>query len=288
MTFTIKNTVYRDGTGVPLVLIHAFPVDHHMWDVCAHDIETLADQAGLPSFPIWAPDMPGAGEGPIPDPSLCGTVDDDGAYLQAMDILADSYVELLHQAGFEQAVWVGLSMGGYVMFDIHRRHPEAVAGLGICDTRADGETPEGRRRRLAVAQACEQGTVEPVMHFATPRPGDSSVKRSQECVQLFTRWIRGQRPEGVAWRQRMAAGRPDLTDQLPLITVPAAVVCGALDPSSPPRTMKAMAGAMTGTTVTYTQIEDCGHFSAVEHPDAVAQALVDLRARVEEKKSVAE
>ena len=35
-----------------------------------------------------------------------------------------------------------------------------------------------------------------------------------------------------------------------------------------------------GTDVTFTAIEDCGHFSAVEHPDQVAAALVDLVRRV--------
>ena len=280
MTFVLHNTVYREGEGVPMVLIHAFPVDHRMWDRCADEIIAYSDQDGFPAFPIWAPDMPGAGQSPVPTDSESGTVAPDGALTQALDLLADSYVDLLHRAGYDKAVWVGLSMGGYVMFDIHRRHPETVAGLGVCDTQAAGENEQSRRRRLAVAEACDKGSVEPVMRFATPRPGDSTVKRSPACVRLFTQWIEQQSPAGVAWRQRMAAGRADLTGQLPLISVPTAVVGGSLDPSSPPESMKAMARAMTGTTASFTQIEDCGHFSAVEHPRQVARSLVDVMGRV--------
>lgn len=282
MSFILHNTVYRQGDDIPMVLVHAFPVDHRMWDECARGIIAYSDREGLPSYSLWAPDMPGAGQSPVPTQEDSGAVASDGAFTEALDMLADSYVDLLHQAGYEKAVWVGLSMGGYVIFDIHKRHPEAVAGLGICDTQAAGENEQGRQRRLAVAEACDRGTVEPVMRFARPQAGDSTVKRSQACVDQFTQWIQGQRPAGIAWRQRMAAGRADLGGQLPLVTVPAVVVGGSLDPSSPPERMKALAEAMTGTTVSFTQIEDCGHFSAVEHPRQVARALVDLMKRVEQ------
>ena len=95
-------------------------------------------------------------------------------------------------------------------------------------------------------------------------------------IRQFTDWIQAQRPEGVAWRERMAAGRPDLNDQLPLITAPAAVICGENDPSSAPSVMRPIAEAMTGTNAVFTEIPDCGHFSAYEHPDRVADALLDL------------
>ena len=296
MPITLNNTVYRGGQGTPLILVHAFPVDHRMWDDCAAAVARLADEEGLSPFPIWAPDMPGAGEGPIPGDEPGDTADEaadaareaaiaeasggsaaDGAYERALDLLADAYVDLMHAAGYRSAVWAGLSMGGYVILDIQRRHPDAVAGFAMCDTKADADSPQQRANRLRVASACASGhTVEPVMHFAEANERDSSFKQSAEGEALFTRWIREQRPEGVAWRQRMAAGRPALNDQLPLISAPAAVICGDKDPFSPPSAMKPIVTAMTGTTAAYTEIADCGHFSAVEHPDAVARALVDL------------
>ena len=284
MTFAISNTIHRagePGEGTPLVLVHAFPIDHHMWDECAAAIIRQGDAAGLPAFPIWAPDMPGAGDGPIPDDTQSGGTDPDGAYPHAMDLLADAYVAMLHDAGYDRAVWVGLSMGGYVVLDIHRRHPDAIAGIALCDTKADADDARQRANRTAIADTCiRERTIDPVMHFAHATDADSTFKRSDAGKALFARWIGEQRPDGVAWRQRMAAARPDLNAQLPLIDVPATVLTGDLDPSSPPAVMHPIAAAMTATEPAVVDIADCGHFSAVEHPDQVAAALVDLMHRV--------
>ena len=291
MSIELNNTVYRavaaNAAGavaaapVPLVLVHAFPVDHRMWDVCAERAAALSDARGMRPFAIIAPDMPGAADGVIPPSDDTGIVAADGAYEQALDRVADAYVATLHALGYRRAVWAGLSMGGYVVLDIQRRHPEAIAGLALCDTKPDADSPAARANRLRVADECLAGnTVEPVMHFAQPQPTDSTFKRSPQGVALFTGWIREQSPQGVAWRQRMAAGRPDLRDQLAKVSAPAAVICGSLDPFSPPSAMHPLVDAMTATHASWTEIDDCGHFSAVEQPDAVAGALVDLMARV--------
>ena len=280
----LKNTVYRDGDGhtVPLVLVHAFPVDHRMWDDCAAEIIRQSDEAGLPQFAIWAPDMPGAGDAPVVSDAESGGRAADGAYEHALDLLADAYVDVLHAAGYKRAVWAGLSMGGYVILDIQRRHPDAVAGFAMCDTKGDADTREQRANRVRVAARCEsEHSVDPVMHFADVNPSDSSFKQSAAGKALFTRWILDQKPEGIAWRQRMAAGRPDLNDQLPLISAPAAVICGDKDPFADESRMRTIADAMTGTHVAYTLISDCGHFSAVEHPAQVAAALMALMQRAQ-------
>ena len=232
---TIANTVYRQGEGLPLVLVHAFPVDHRMWDRCAASLIDQADRAGMAPFPVYAPDMPGAGDCPLPEPASCGPADSDGALPGALDAMDQAFVDMVAATGAQKAIWVGLSMGGY-----------------------------------------------PVMHFARPQEGDSTVKRSPAFVQTMTEWIQSQDPRGIAWRERMAAGRPDQSDLVGRIRVPAALVSGRCDPSSPPRTMEPLAQAMrqAGTDVTFTVIDDCGHFSAVEHPDQVAAALLDLVQRV--------
>ncbi|MDF7665571.1 alpha/beta hydrolase [Bifidobacterium sp. ESL0745] len=282
MNIRINNKVYRSGAGVPLILLHAFPVDARMWNECAASLIRLGDERGVAPFPIWAPDTPGAGDASIPDEQTTGAVADDGAYAEAMDKLAEAYVSMLHITGHEKAVWVGLSMGGYIAMDIQRLFAQTVAGLALCDTTTIADSHEARANRLNIAKTCEEdNTVEPVMHFARPQSGDSTVKQSQQFQDLLTGWIHDQRPEGLAWRERMAAGRVDTTDQLAHISVPAAIVSGENDPSSPPEKMRPIAEAMTATDVAFTAIPDCGHFSAVEHPDIVANALLDLVERVQ-------
>ena len=280
---TIANTVYRHGEGLPLVLVHAFPVDHRMWDRCAASLIAQADRAGMAPFPVYAPDMPGAGDCPLPGPASSGPADSDGALPGALDAMAQAFVDMIAATGAQKAIWVGLSMGGYLVEAVARLYPQTVAGLALCDTTMMADRPASRANRLQIARTCEvEGTLDPVMHFARPQEGDSTVKRSPAFVQTMTEWIQSQDPRGIAWRERMAAGRPDQSGLAGSIRVPVALVSGRCDPSSPPRTMEPLAQAMrrAGTDVTFTAIDDCGHFSAVEHPDQVAAALLDLVDRV--------
>ncbi|MBT1165099.1 alpha/beta fold hydrolase [Bifidobacterium felsineum] len=279
MAIELANHIYRDGEGVPVVLMNAYPVDHRMWDVCAKALADLSYLNDVPPFPIWAPDMAGSGESPVPSAEDSGPQMANGAYTEALDRLADAYVDLVKSAGYGQAIWVGLSMGGYVAMDIQRRHPQTVAGLALCDTMAasDGTGGEGR---LAMADAAEQtDSVEPVMHFAKPSEGDSTVKKTPEFITTMTHWIEEQAPAGLAWRQRMTYGRPDMDAVPETISAPTVVVSGELDPTSNPSVMKPLAARIAGAE--FVDIPDCGHFSAVEHPETVARALLSLVRRVQ-------
>lgn len=282
MAIELNNNIYCDGEGTPVVLVHGFPVDHRMWDACAAMLREEAVKQGVKQFAIWAPDMPGAGEGPIPSDEDSGGKDTDGAFPYGLDRMADAYVDLLHAAGHDKAIWVGLSMGGYLILDIQRLHPEAVAALALCDTKADADSSEMRSKRVAIADDCEKtGTHEPVMGFAVPSDADSTVKKSEAYCRQFEKWINEQLADGIAWRERMAAGRPDLNDVLPEIDVPVAVICGDKDPSSPPSVMQPVADAMKKADASMAVIDDCGHFSAYEHPDRVAKALLELVKQVD-------
>ena len=139
MTIELNNNVYADGGNdtetTPVVLVHGFPVDHRMWDECAAALRDQAVKQGVKPFAIWAPDMPGAGEGPIPSDEDSGGKDADGAFPYGLDRMADAYVGLLHAAGYGKAIWVGLSMGGYGALRLALRYPgryAAAASISGC------------------------------------------------------------------------------------------------------------------------------------------------------------
>jgi pimeloyl-ACP methyl ester carboxylesterase len=260
----------------PLVLIHGFPVDHRMWDSAAHEVVARTDaDLGLSKIPVFAFEMPGAGTTPVPSSGDFGDIADDGAYPQALDAMAAAFVDKLHAMGFGKAIWVGLSMGGYAVLAIQRLFPDAVAGLGICDSKPDADSPQARANRLHVAQQAEEGAGwRTVVHFAEPMPDDSAVKKSPEFIRTFTTWIHEQSAEGIAWRQRMAAGRPEQEDVLPTITAPTLLLSGSRDPSSPPAKMRPYLDKIAPAF--FVEIADAGHFTAVEQPGKVADALVEL------------
>ncbi|OTA26255.1 hypothetical protein B9G54_05450 [Alloscardovia macacae] len=263
----------------PLVLIHAFPVDHHVWDATARALTSLLDGSDH-DVTVLAVDMPGAGVNPPADADVVGEVAEDGAYTEAMDRLAESIVRAVEGCGYEKAIYAGISMGGYATLSLARQFPDALAGVALCDTKPDADSAEQRARRLAAAELAERdATLAPVLHFAEPKDGDSAFKKSSTFIEQFRAWINAQTPAGIAWRQRMAAGRRDEWDTLRSISAPAAIISGTRDDSAAPDVMRPMAQALVdggNPHVQFTEILDSGHFTSFEQPEQVARALDEL------------
>lgn len=252
----------RPGTGLPLVLLHAFPLDHRMWE----DAAALVPGAphGAAAQPVLALDLPGLGAAqgvPLPDPSL--------------DAAADAVAAALAEAGHDRAVVAGLSMGGYVALAVLERHPGLVAGLGLLDTKAGADTEEARANRLRIADAVESaGTVDEVLPMADALLGRAA--RDRGTADRVRAWIEAQPPAGVAWSQRAMAARPDRTALLGEFTGPALVLVGEEDQPTPVAEARRTAGLLGVEPVV---VPGAGHLTAVESPDAVAAALGALLGR---------
>lgn len=251
-TATVALHVLRPGSGLPLVLLHAFPLDSRMW----------SDVAPLVAGPVLAVDLPGLGAAQgaaLPEPSL--------------DAAADAVAAALAEAGHDRAVVAGLSMGGYVALALAERHPGLVAGLGLLDTKATEDTADARANRLRVADAVAgAGTVDEVLPMATALLGTAAQERP-ELVARLEALIGAQPPAGVAWSQRAMAARPDRTAVLRDHRGPALVLVGDVDRPTPVAEARRMADALGVEPVV---VAGAGHLTAVESPAAVGAALDDL------------
>lgn len=242
-------------TGVPLVLLNAFPVDRAQWEPL---IALLSDFDG----DIIAFDMPGIGEMPLPDedPSL--------------DLIADAAVLAMREAtGHDAAIWVGCSMGGYVAMAVVQRHLDAVAGLGLLGTRATGDDEAGAARRLEFARDLQgqPGAPDP-RAMAEPLIGTQGSSR-EALVTWVADNITRHSGDGIAWGQRAMAARPTRTEVLRTVDAPAAVVVGELDAITTVQDAQVMADAL-GVEVTV--IPGVGHLCGLEAPQAVFAALNPL------------
>jgi pimeloyl-ACP methyl ester carboxylesterase len=133
---------YSDqGTGLPIVFLHAFPLNRTMW---AQQESALSSQ-----FRIITIDLRGHGESDAP------------LWRYSLDQAADDVRELLDHLGVSQGVFVGLSMGGYILFAIYRKYAERVRGLVLADTRAQADTAEGREGRFQMAQVASSRELLP-------------------------------------------------------------------------------------------------------------------------------
>jgi len=250
-----------DENLLPLVLLHAFPLDSRMWDAAG---------ALIPGpRAVFAVDLPGSPGHTmsLPNPP-------------SLDDSADLVAAALAEAGITRAIVAGLSMGGYTALALLERHPSLVAGLGLLDTKSVADTPEAAANRLARAERLERSdSVDEVLPDADVLLGETSrAARSQVRDQVLA-WIHEQVPSGLAWCQRAMAARPDRTEVIRAFGGPVTVVVGDEDTPTPIAQAETMSKAAHGAPLVV--VRGAGHLTAVEDPAAVAAALADLAQRAD-------
>jgi pimeloyl-ACP methyl ester carboxylesterase len=165
----------------------------------------------------------------------------------------------------------GLSMGGYIAYEILRQAPERVERLALLDTglRADtGERTEGRRKLIATA---EREGVEQAQELLMPllihkaRLGDTAL------VETVTQMATDTGLEAFKRQEAALIGRPDSRPFLPSIRCPTLVLVGQEDALTPPDLAREIAAGIPGAKLEV--VPDCGHLSTLERPEAVNRAL---------------
>ena len=245
----IRLAVTTAGEGPPVVFIHGFPFDHGLW----------RHQMALLGWTSIAPDLRGAGRSPIA-----------GKY--SMQQYAEDLVGMLDQMQLERAVFCGLSMGGYVLFEILRRFPARVRAAVLANTKAVADTPEGKRDRDALAAVAErEGAAAIADRMITKVVGRTSQAERKDVVAEVRAMMLRQPVQGIVGAQRAMRDRPDSTPLLPSIAVPALLIAGDEDQVTPATPMREMARAIRGATITV--IASAGHVSPLEQPRAFNEAL---------------
>jgi len=188
---------------------------------------------------------------------------------------ADDLVMVLDAVGAESAVCCGLSMGGYVLFELMRRHPERVRALVLCDTKAEADTPQGKQGRDELAALAEREGMAPVGERLLPKLlGRTTQSRAPELIKTVRAMVLRSPVTGVAGALRAMRDRPDSTALLGEIRVPTLVVGGAEDELTPPDVMQPMARRIRGAR--YVEVPSAGHLCPLEQPDAVNEVVRDF------------
>lgn len=230
-----------------LLLIHAFPLDAGMW-------EPQRSALGA-RLPIVAPHLPGFG----------GT---QGPEVLTMGLAAAHCVKALDDAGVDTAIVCGLSMGGYVAFELWRVARPRVAALVLANTRAEPDPPEGAAARRALAERLRKDGHGFLVQEPPPLLAEDAPAELQSRV---TAMIAAQTPEAIAAAALGMAERPDSVPDLPGIDVPTLVITGTADRLIPPDVTAGIAGRVPGAELL--RIEGAGHLSNLEAPEAFDAAL---------------
>jgi 3-oxoadipate enol-lactonase len=239
----------RHGSGVPLVLLHGYPLDHTTWDEVVPLLEN--------DFDLVIPDLRGFGQSDLVEEQY--TIAD-----MAADIAA-----LLDKLGIETTYIAGHSMGGYVSLAFVRNYSERVLGLGLVSSQALGDSPERRDGRYASADEIMRTGVEPVSGSMSPK------LTPDERVQTFVRaLIAEQRPIGLANALKAMAERFDSTLVLPTFHFPVVLVHGSADELIPVERAREIKAVLKLAHLT--ELSGVGHMPMMEDPQKTADTLKKL------------
>lgn len=247
------------GRGAPVVLLHPFPANHELW---------------LPLAPLLAsryrlimPDLRGHGESGLGEgPAL-------------MEKHATDIARLMTALAVDRAPMVGVSIGGYVLFEFWRRFPGRARALVLANTKAPRDAPEARAARLEAARDVVERGTEPFFESLLGKLLGETTRRSRpDLVEGALRMMRKMSPEAVASVQRGMADRPDSVATLKTIDVPTLILTGDEDIITGVAEAELMRQKLAGSEMKV--IRKAGHYSPWEQPEDVGRLVRSFLDRV--------
>ncbi|GAA6730783.1 alpha/beta fold hydrolase [Thermus sp. 93170] len=232
-----------------LVFLHAFPYNPKMWE------GEVAHFRGR--LPVLAPHYLGLN---LPQ-------------------AAEKVLKEMDEAGLEEAVFVGLSMGGYLIFELWRKAPERFLGFVLADTRSGPDTEEAKRNRYALRERVLAEGVGFLPEALLPSHlGRTTQAEKPEVAARARELILQATPEAVAESLKALAERPDSTPLLPGMRRPALVLVGEEDALTPVEEAKRLAKALPDARALI--LPEAGHLANLENPKAFRTALLGFLAEI--------
>jgi 3-oxoadipate enol-lactonase len=247
---------YSDsGAGLPIVLLHAFPLNRTMW---AEQETALSSQ-----FRVITVDLRGHGESDAP------------LWHYTLDQAADDVRALLDHLAITQALFVGLSMGGYVLLAFYRKYADRVKGMVLADTKAQADTPEGKAGRFQMAQITYKQGPSAIADIMIPKLlSPATIQSRPEIAQRVRAMIEGNQISGIAGDLMAMAERPDSVPLLKQIACPTQIIVGELDQATPPADAKLMAEQIPHARLAI--IPGAAHLANIEQSEAFTRLIEEF------------
>ncbi len=237
------------GEGIPIVLLHGFPLDHTIWSPVAR---LLTGQAR-----VIMPDMRGYGRSP------------DGNEIHSMRLLVEDVLRLLDRLNIEHAILIGHSMGGYVSLTFAHAYPGRLAGLGLAATQADPDTLERRQARLRTARDLRARGSSLLAHGMP-----SKLTHNPELQKQLEAMFETVNPQAAIRSLKGMAERQDANPWLGEIHAPTLVIAGGQDQLIPVQKSHEMVAMLNKGWLI--EIPEAGHLPMLEAPEQVAEGISQL------------
>lgn len=240
------------GSGPPVLLLHPFPANHEFWGPIVPALVTR--------YRVILPDLRGHGESGI------------GEGPATMAAHTSDLIRILDAEKIDVASLVGVSIGGYALFEFWRRHRQRASAMLLWNTKAQGDTAEAKGARLQAAHDVLEQGAEPFFESMIPKLiGKTTRDTRPDLVEGALGMMRKMSPEDVAMVQRGMAERPDSIATLKTINVPTLIVTGDEDILTGVAEAELMRGNISGAQMKV--IPKAGHYSAWERSEESGKIL---------------
>lgn len=240
------------GTGPPLVLLHPFPTNHHFWEPLVPQLSTR--------YRLIMPDL------------RCHGASQLGSGAATMAKHAADLLRILEAQQIARARFVGVSIGGYILFEFWRQHRERVEAMVLCDTRAQADTNEGHQTRLKAAEEVERSGPDNYIDSMVPKLlGETTRTNRPDIVARARAMMDSMTREGISCALRGMAARPDSIPTLKTINVPVMVIVGEEDSLTPLADAQLMHREIRGSS--FAVVPAAGHYAPFEQQQAVGQLM---------------
>jgi 3-oxoadipate enol-lactonase len=252
MVHGVNLAVESRGEGPAVLFVHGYPLDHSIWQ---HQLESLE------GFRRIAPDLRGMGQSDAPDLGY------------GMSIYAADLAALLDALGIDEVILCGHSMGGYIAFEFLRNWRSRVRGLILVDTKAEADTPEGRKARDSAAATARERGAGAIAETMLPRMlAPATISQRPDVTDRTRSLMAGMPVAGVVGALAAMRDRVGSEALLPtLADIPTLVIVGEADSVVTPDQARDMAQAIPGARLAI--ITGAGHLPSVEQPEATTQNL---------------
>ena len=237
------------GNGPNVILLHPFPLNHAFWRPVAEQLSTR--------YRLIMPDLRAHGDSEL------------GEGPATMEKLAADLAALCREERITKGLFVGVSIGGYALFEFWRRSRDRVAALILANTRASAETPESRTNRLALAdRVLREGSTGFIEEMLPKVLSPVTLTNRPDIVDGARRMMQKMSPQDIAGVQQGMADRPDSIPTLKTISVPTLIVVGEDEAAAEAELMRQ---EISGSWLQV--IPRAGHYAALEQPEEFARML---------------
>lgn len=254
---------YSDsGEGDALVLLHGYPLSGALF-------ERMRDRLD-DTHRVITIDHRGYGNSTTPAP------------VESVDTYAEDALAVLDELGVESAVVGGMSMGGPIMFAMHRMRPALFEGMIAIDTNhlPAGAIEQGIWNGAKTALETE-GEVGAIVPFLMPNMLTGAARTGEDtpAVSYLTQAMEQASLDGALGGAEVLASRPDATQTVKEADVPILALVGIEDPVYPVAISQMIVDAAKDGTLAV--IDGASHAAVFEQPEASAEAILDWIERIE-------